>query len=59
MKIMYRLCESLDEIIKAQAGHLTGLFCSRNMVPHIIEGDTYFLKTIIPSRVHTKHFFTK
>lgn len=29
------------------------------MVPHVVEGDTCFLKTIIPSRVHTKHFFTK
>ncbi len=29
------------------------------MVPHVDEGDTCFLKTIIPSRVHTKHFFSQ
>ena len=29
------------------------------MVPYVIEEDVFFLKTIIPSRVHTKHFFTE
>ena len=29
------------------------------MVPHVVEDDICFLKTIIPSRVHTKHFFTE
>ena len=36
MKIMYRLCESVDEINKAQAGHLrvSVLFVSRFQIPH-------------------------
>ena len=29
------------------------------MVPHVIEDDICFLKTIIPSRIHTKYFFTE
>jgi uncharacterized DUF497 family protein len=29
------------------------------MIPYVVEEETCFLKTIVPSRMHTKHFFRK